>query len=143
MMCKKIGIENPIEEDKLLVKKLLSLMELYKADYTNTFAALTLHKNPKNSLFISNDFQDWKKEWYKRINNEKNSNVLMQNNNPIYIPRNHLVELALKNAINRDKKEFDKLLNLMSQTYNYSLEHDKLQTVPEGFDESYKTFCGT
>ena len=143
MMCKKIGIENPIEEDKLLVKKLLSLMELYKADYTNTFAALTLHKNPKNSLFISNDFQDWKKEWYKRINNEKNSNVLMQNNNPIYIPRNHLVELALKNAINRDKKEFDKLLNLMSQTYNYSLEHDKLQTVPEGFDESYKTYCGT
>ena len=67
----------------------------------------------------------------------------MQMNNPIYIPRNHLVESALKNATNGNKKEFDKLLNLMSNTYNYSKKHDGFQAIPKGFDESYKTFCGT
>ena len=31
----------------------------------------------------------------------------------------------------------------MSQTYDYSEEYDEFQTIPEGFDQSYKTFCGT
>ena len=53
------------------------------------------------------------------------------------------IESALKNATNGNKKEFEKLLNLMSQTYNYSIKYDEFQTVPKGFDESYKTFCGT
>ena len=143
MMYKKIGITKPIEEDKLLIKNLLTLMESYKADYTNTFAALTLDKSYTDSLSTSNDFNIWKKQWKKRIKNEKNSCQIMQSNNPIYIPRNHLVESALKNAINGDKEEFDNLLNSMSQTYNYDIKHDELQITPEGFDKSYKTFCGT
>ena len=143
MMCKKLGIINPIEKDKLLIKNLLVLMESHKSDYTNIFAALTFNKSYKDSLFNSNEFDDWKKQWEKRIKNEKNSYKMMQENNPIYIPRNHLVELALKDAINGDKKEFDKLLYLMSRTYNYDVEHNQFQIVPKGFDESYKTFCGT
>ena len=35
----------------------------------------------------------------------------MKKNNPIYIPRNHLVESALNNAINGNKEEFDKILH--------------------------------
>ncbi len=143
MMYKKLGIINPIDEDKLLIKHLLTLMESYKSDYTNIFAALTLNKPYKDSLLNSSEFDDWKKKWKKRIKNENYSYKIMQENNPIYIPRNHLVESALKNAINGNKNEFDKLLNLMSHTYNYDIKHDQFQTIPKGFDESYKTFCGT
>ena len=143
MMYKKLGIINPIEEDKLLITNLLKLMEFHKADYTNTFAALTLNEIDKGSLFSSNEFINWKKQWEERIKNNKNSYKIMQMNNPMYIPRNHLVEAALKNAINGNNKEFDKLLNLMSDTYNYNSKHHEFQTIPEGFDESYKTFCGT
>jgi uncharacterized protein YdiU (UPF0061 family) len=143
MMYEKLGIINPIEEDKLLINKLLKLMEFYKADYTNTFAALTFKKSCKDSLFKSNEFSLWKKQWIKRIQNEKNSYKIMRKNNPIYIPRNHLVESALMNAENGNKQEFDKLLSLMSQTYNYSAKHDEFQTIPKGFDKTYKTFCGT
>ena len=67
----------------------------------------------------------------------------MQKNNPLYIPRNHLVELALSNASIGDKKSFDNLLKLMSKTYNYDSENIELQTVPKDFDKTYKTFCGT
>ena len=67
----------------------------------------------------------------------------MKMNNPIYIPRNHLVESALKNSINGNKEEFDKLLDKMSNTYNYDAKYYELQKTPKGFDESYKTFCGT
>ncbi len=143
MMYKKLGITDPIEEDKLLIKDLLTLMESYKADYTNTFAALTLNKEYKDSLFTSNEFNDWKKKWEERTKNDKNSYKIMQMNNPIYIPRNHLVESALKNATDGNKKEFDELLNLMSNTYNYNAKHNGFQTIPKDFDKSYKTFCGT
>ena len=67
----------------------------------------------------------------------------MKMNNPIYIPRNHLVESSLENAINGNNKEIDELLSLMSDTYNYSTKNYRFQASPEGFDGSYKTFCGT
>ena len=143
MMYKKIGITNPIEGDKVLIINLLKLMESYKSDYTNTFASLALNKPYKNSLYVSNEFKNWEKNWKERIKNEKNSYKTMQMNNPIYIPRNHLIELALKEASNGNKDKFDKMLNLMSKTYDYDIKIDELQTVPKGFDESYKTFCGT
>ena len=104
---------------------------------------LTLNKPNKDSLFASNEFDNWRKQWGKRIKHEKNSYKIMQINNPIHIPRNHLVESALKNATNGNKKEFDKVLDLMSRTYDYNAKHNDFQTIPEGFDESYKTFCGT
>jgi len=95
------------------------------------------------SLFTSNDFNNWRKKWKKRIKNEKNSYKRMQINNPIYLPRNHLVESALKDATNGNKEEFDNLLNSMSQTYNYNGKDVGFQIVPDGFDKIYKTFCGT
>ena len=67
----------------------------------------------------------------------------MKESNPIYIPRNHLVESALESVINGDKEEFNKLLEAMSNTYNYDVKHDNLQSVPKDFDQSYKTYCGT
>ena len=143
MMYNKLGIVNSKKEDEALVSNLLTLMETHKADYTNTFAALTMDIPYKDSLFASNEFKNWKKQWKERTKNNENSLKIMKMNNPIYIPRNHLVESALKNAINGDTKEFQKLLDIMSNTYNYDSKHDEFQTTPNGFDESYKTFCGT
>ena len=102
-------------------------MESHKSDYTNVFVALTLNKPYNDSLFNSSEFDDWRKRWEKRIKNEKNSYKIMQENNPIYIPRNHLVESALKNAIDGNKAEFDELLSMMSNTYNYNTKHEQFQ----------------
>jgi len=143
MMFKKLGIEAPKDEDKYLIEELLSLMQSHKADYTNTFAALTLNRINKDSLYNSDNFIDWKNKWRERVKNEKNSYKIMENNNPIYIPRNYLVESALTNCVNGDNKEFDDLLNIMSTTYSYELNNHKLQINPDGFDDDYKTFCGT
>ena len=143
MMFKKLGIESPKDEDKYLIEELLSLMESHKADYTNTFAALTLNRENKDSLYDSDDFKDWKNRWRERVKKEQNSYKVMENNNPIYIPRNYLIESALTNCVNGDNKEFDDLLNIMSTTYDYELNGHKLQVNPDGFDDDYKTFCGT
>ena len=143
MMCNKLGLLNPVKEDEHLISKLLTMMETYHADYTNTFSALTMNKSCCDSLFNSKEFKKWKTKWLERIGNNEDSYRIMKMNNPIYIPRNHLVEIALSSAVSGDKKEFNKLLATMSETYSYEKKHHNFQAVPDNHDKSYKTFCGT
>tara|TARA_B100000674_G_scaffold24381_1_gene17089 strand:- start:1 stop:690 length:690 start_codon:yes stop_codon:yes gene_type:complete len=143
MMGNKLGISNPVEEDQNLISNLLKLMESYKADYTNTFSALTMDKSTEDSLSKSEEFKNWKKQWKQRVENNEDHLKIMEENNPIFIPRNHLVESALKDVINGNRIKFDDLLKNMSNTYNYNLNHNVFQITPKGFDETYKTFCGT
>ena len=146
MMFEKLGITKPLKEDKVLVDTLLQLMEENKADYTNTFAALTLNKVSDDSLFISNHFNDWRKQWENRTNHtdkQIKTLKLMQSQNPLVIPRNHLVESVLEDAIQGNKSQFNELLKLISKPYDYKPPHKNFQTIPSGFDDCYKTFCGT
>ena len=142
-MFKKLGITKPLKEDKVLVDTLLQLMDENKADYTNTFAALTFNKVSNDSLFTSNQFNDWRKQWEKRTNHTDRKIKLMQSQNPLVIPRNHLVESALEDAIQGNKNQFNELLKLISKPYDYKPPHKNFQTIPSGFDDCYKTFCGT
>ena len=145
MMYKKLGIFKPIEKDKILVDSLLELMNNYKADYTNTFAALTLNDASDDTLFTSNKFKKWRKKWKDRINclnNSPKSFKLMRKQNPLIIPRNHLVELALEKSINGNFNQLNDLIDLVSNPYNYTSNYS-FQNIPEGFDDLYKTFCGT
>ena len=145
MMFKKIGILEPDDKDRFLVDSLLEMMKNYKADYTNTFAALTINNVSDDLLFSENEFKKWNKKWKNRINYSNDSVGifrLMQKQNPSVIPRNHLVESALENSMSGNFKQFNDLLDLLSKPYNYK-SNLRFQTTPEGFDDSYKTFCGT
>ena len=145
MMFKKIGISAPVEKDKVLVDTLLELMTQYKADYTNTFAALTLNKSCEDKLFSSMKFKNWHKKWKERIDfSDKNfkGRQLMKNQNPLVIPRNHLVESALHKSSVGNFDQFNEMLDLVSRPYELK-SNFSFQNVPIGFDENYKTFCGT
>lgn len=67
----------------------------------------------------------------------------MQKYNPIYIPRNHLVEEVLESAVSGDMEAFHIFLKILKNPYtrqDISLEY---MQNPKGFDQSYETFCGT
>ena len=86
------------------------------------------------------------RQWENRTNHtdkQIETLKLMQSQNPLVIPRNHLVESALEDAIQGNKSQFNELLNLISKPYDYKSNHNKFQTIPSGFDDCYKTFCGT
>ncbi len=145
MMFKKIGIAKPIEKDKVFIDTLLELMNKYKADYTNTFAALTLNKSTEDKLFSSIKFKNWHEQWKERINfSDKNIKIrqLMKNQNPLVIPRNHLVESALQKSLVGDFNQLNEILDLLSNPYELETNYS-FQTTPKRFDENYKTYCGT
>jgi len=99
----KLGIFNAETEDESLIEGLLSTMQKYRADYTNTFCALTFDTTEDTLLFGSPEFGQWQELWQTRLGRQQESKTssqqLMQNCNPAPIPRNHRVEAALETAV--------------------------------------------
>lgn len=142
ILFNKLGISNPLSSDKKMADDLLELMEKHEADYTNLFIALRYGKENDDAIFQSEEFINWRLKWENRI--EKNSAFeLMEKSNPTFIPRNHLVEEALENAVNGNREPFEKMLSNISNPYDYTSEESGFQLVPEEHDAAYQTFCGT
>ena len=147
MMCKKIGIETSNSTHNKMVEDLLKCMQKYQLDYTNTFLNLS-QKNSNENIFSNNDeFLIWHENWKKYIEYQSNmdqAKKIMQTYNPIFIPRNHLVENALNNATEGNLDSFNRLLNVLSKPYDYQKKLDKyIEPCKENFEKNYKTYCGT
>ena len=67
----------------------------------------------------------------------------MTKTNPNLIPRNHQVELAIKEALNADFTLFYRLNEALKSPYEKTLEYADLETTPTEEEEVIKTFCGT
>jgi uncharacterized protein YdiU (UPF0061 family) len=147
-MRAKLGIFNEEEQDESLIEDLLSMMREYRADYTNTFRALTFDKPEDTTLFGTTEFVQWYEKWHARLGRQDESNdsssKLMQSSNPAIIPRNHRVEAALEAAVEQgDYSVMEKLLDVLSSPYAHTPEQTEYCTLPDPSDGSYRTFCGT
>jgi uncharacterized protein YdiU (UPF0061 family) len=152
-MRAKLGIYDEETGDELLFTDLLSLMQKYKADYTNTFRALTLKRNFSNlknledtTLFATAEFISWAKRWQERLQKQQGNRALqlMKNANPAVIPRNHRVEEALKAAVEEgDYSLLDRFLAVLANPYAYSPDQVEYTTLPPPTCSPYRTFCGT
>ena len=69
----------------------------------------------------------------------------MRRVNPIFIPRNHLVEEALTAASDHENLgPFERLLEVISRPFDDRDELEAYATpAPVDVTASYKTFCGT
>ena len=147
MMLKKIGINSNEKNLFPLIDELLFLMNKMDMDFTNTFWYLALEKNSKNQLSSYSDFTEWKKKWYSCINTNSSLNEakkLMIKNNPVVIPRNNIVDDAIKKAVNGNADHFNRLLKIFSTPYQYKEGLDEFMKPPEKkFEECFQTYCGT
>tara|TARA_B100000214_G_scaffold278779_1_gene208460 strand:- start:663 stop:842 length:180 start_codon:yes stop_codon:yes gene_type:complete len=55
----------------------------------------------------------------KKNNSLKEAEYLIKKYNPVFIASNHLVNEAIKKAVNGDMKSINKLLKILSKTYQY------------------------
>jgi len=146
MMKGKLGlISNEIEDDKLM-KDLFQLMFKNEADYTNTFVYLMNGSVPQEKLIKDKNFIEWKNKWNSRLS--KNQDIikakeLMTKNNPIIIPRNHLIESALSKAEQGNLDEFNKLILALKDPYKDNGQYTGLKNPAPQSEKKYQTFCGT
>lgn len=155
LMGNKIGIANAAEDDRVLVEDLLELMEGAGADFTITFRSLAdAISNDSQPLAMqfgkshSAPLAEWLERWRERLDNEKiptdQIGANMKFVNPVYIPRNHLVEEVIEAAVNAGNLEpFRKLNNVLTAPFIRQDGRGKFETgAPEDFGP-YVTYCGT
>lgn len=146
-MLQKIGFQQNDRKLYDLVDEFLDILQKNKMDYTNSFVALASEINKENSMHKIEGFSEWFAKWEKAIDkhtNFKEAFALMKKTNPMLIPRNHLVEEALDEAVNENMKRFESLLNKLTTPYDYTQVKSEFMQPPKlQFDKNYQTFCGT
>jgi len=123
-------------------------MQKYRADYTNTFRALTFDTPEDTVLFGITEFAQWHELWQARLDRQQepkaSSHQLMRNCNPALIPRNHQVEAALEAAVKQGHYSvMERFLDVLSSPYAHSPEQADYSTLPALSTRPYRTFCGT
>ncbi len=152
-MATKLGLALPSEADKNLASEYLTLLGANHIDYTDSFRALAQDlrgdAHAFSALFTPSEIpDDWLAAWHERITDQGIAPGVvadtMDEHNPLYIPRNHLVDEALVAATAGDYAPFTRLVEVVTQPY---VERDGQEhfvgPASAAFTEEFKTFCGT
>jgi serine/tyrosine/threonine adenylyltransferase len=146
VMRRKLGLVNADAGDQALVEALFAALEGQGVDFTRFFSALTAEvADGKPLSHVSVPVSDWLALWRARGASEERTArlALMRSANPVVIARNHLVEAALADAVERDDyAAFDALLAAVRDPFAPRADDDPLVQPPPP-DFAHVTFCGT
>ena len=150
---KKIGLASDETGDAELIKTMFAMMERQDIDFTLFFRHLAGSQETVDAELLvlcsdPNEMESWLQQWRARLGRDgqkpKQRSDAMNRVNPLYIPRNHMVETALQAAEELgDMAPFTKLLAVLSDPFVQRKGLEKYTTpAPDDFG-SYQTFCGT
>jgi uncharacterized protein YdiU (UPF0061 family) len=155
-MREKIGLTSMQEGDQQLITDLLQLMHDGRADFTLAFRHLadctlspTISPSFRNLFDLADEpLVAWLQSWSQRLaidgRDASAASRAMNGVNPLYIPRNYLVEKMLNAAVvERDYGLFEEMLRVLSRPFEEQPGMEQYATCPPLADASYKTFCGT
>jgi uncharacterized protein YdiU (UPF0061 family) len=142
----KLGLPDDLDDEALspLVDELLAQLQQSQIDHTSFFRALSGaargDAEPARNLFLDlRTFDGWMARW-RALGPDAD---LMDRINPVYIPRNHLVEEALAAATGGDLDPLERLLHAVAAPYDERPGLDRYAApAPKDFG-AYQTFCGT
>jgi serine/tyrosine/threonine adenylyltransferase len=145
-MRARLGLSADVEAQTVtqLVDELLRLLKESRVDYTSFFRQLSraARGDAESVRGLFSDlagFDGWLSRWQALGPNPDS----MDHANPIYIPRNHLVEEALTAATASDLDPLKRLLDAVTAPYDERPGLERYASpAPEGFGD-YRTFCGT
>jgi uncharacterized protein YdiU (UPF0061 family) len=151
-MRAKLGLAATRPEDEELVEDLLGLLQRERVDFTSAFRGLASaargDAGPARALFGDPAaFDGWAARWRDRLAADGGDPAAaadaMDRVNPVYIPRNHLVEEVLAAATAGDLDPLHRLVAVLARPFDErpGLEAYALP-APADFG-AYATFCGT
>ena len=140
MMKAKLGIKNEIQCTGL-IKKFLNWLQKNQQDYTNTFIELEHPGTFNENVFKTKTFQNLREE----LEEIGLDSTIMRKVNPYIIPRNYLVEEVIHQYVkNNDQREFNQLLEVLENPYEFDKKHKNYQQPPKKeYDLTYITHCNT
>ncbi|PPK92625.1 uncharacterized protein YdiU (UPF0061 family) [Kineococcus xinjiangensis] len=145
-MRDKLGLPGDLDPALVppLAEDLLALLRADHVDHTSFYRALAAaargNVHPARDLFLDREgFDGWVARW-RALGPDGDA---MDRVNPVYIPRNHLVEEALTAATGGDLAPLERLVEAVSAPYEERPGLERYATpAPPDFG-AYRTFCGT
>lgn len=145
------------EADTALINGWLALLHEASADYTSAFRLLarslrtTGSAEPSGELRSMFDdsraFTSWFTQWITSLERHRvdigDAASTMDRVNPIYIPRNHVVEAALAAATEGDIAATMRLVERVRRPFDEFPGFDDLTGPAPAEFAGYRTFCGT
>jgi len=155
-MRAKTGLNTPRDDDRVLIEELLDIMAANRADFTLTFYYLSTlaADSPAQDGHVRALFSDpkafdhWARSWRARLRQEGSIDATRQAKmlavNPVYIPRNHRIEAAIRAAEDHDDfSVFHDLHAVLQKPCLRQTGKDAYMRPPEPGEVVQQTFCGT
>jgi uncharacterized protein YdiU (UPF0061 family) len=151
-MCAKLGLAGTDPEADALVDDLLELLRDQRVDFTGALRALSTAvrgtgHGPRSRFDDLAAYDRWAGRWQAALAREGQDAIAvadaMDARNPIYIPRNHLVEEALAAVFGGDLVPFSDLLQIVSDPFVARPDHERYAEPASDTFGPYQTFCGT
>jgi len=153
-LARKLGLLTSRPDDAGLAQDLLRRMADNGADFTLTFRRLCAavpgagQNDAVRELFAApQDFDAWAVLWRARLAEEGGDSgerrAAMLAVNPLYIPRNHLVEEAIAAAQQDDYSLFEALLAVLAAPFDERPGKARYAAPPAPEEIVRQTFCGT
>jgi len=154
-LAKKLGLAAVADDDSPLIEDLFTVMAEQQLDFTLTFRYLSDLANPTSKgdtvshLFEAPEpLAAWIARWQQRLSAETSTPASRQQSmytaNPVFLPRNHLVQAAITAAQDKgDFSVFHRLVERLETPSSYSEADADLATPPRPEQVVHQTFCGT
>ncbi|WP_396902124.1 YdiU family protein [Mycolicibacterium sp.] len=138
-MRAKLGLpaDTDAQTARALIDDLLVLLQQNQTDYTSFFRSLSRAARGETTLPAGFD------EWLARWQALQPDTAAMDRVNPIYIPRNHLVEEALSAAADGDLEPVEHLMQALAAPYDERPGLKRYAAPAPADFGAYRTFCGT
>jgi uncharacterized protein YdiU (UPF0061 family) len=153
-MLEKIGLAAERDEDDALIEDLLARMAAARADYALTFRRLAEladpeHPSPINAVYeLPASLDGWVARWRERAASENTISAAERRRrmtavNPVFLPRNHLLEQTIAAATRGDFKPFHELVDVLGRPFDWRAENAHYARPPRPEEVVQRTFCGT
>lgn len=155
VMRAKLGLAQEEEGDRELADALLEAMHAGRADFTLSFRQLcACAESPAADSALLELFErteaieEWLTRWRERLAAEAQSPETiagrMRNVNPLYIPRNHLIEQIIKAGIEEDDfAPFEALNEVLARPFEEQPGRERYRLPAAPSEQVLQTFCGT
>ena len=155
-MMEKLGLMEQENDDAGLIQDLLKLMHENQMDFTLTFRHLSDLVEPNTAsgggvgslIELPEALAPWLERWQQRLSLHPGDSTQRQKAmyavNPVYIPRNHLVEEAINAAEkHHDFEPFNRLVDILANPFEFNRTNARHALPPRAEQVVRQTFCGT
>ncbi len=150
-MGAKLGLLQVRTVDRELIEGILALLAQDRVDYTIFWRRLTRHvagESPETvrDLFLQRDaFDGWLLRYSDRLGTADRhaAAALMLRTNPKYVLRNHLGELAIRQAKSKDFSGVQHLLALVQAPFDEHPGHDEKAGFPPDWATQIEISCSS